>query len=282
MCLAVGIIGLSYGATAVAAGFPLWLPVVLGVLVHAAGSEFLFVGIVAAGGSPIAAVFAGLLVNSRHIPYGLAVPDVLGTGWRRLLGVHLMNDETVVMAIAQPEMARKRAAYWACGLGILACWPVGAALGGVIGSVVPRHRRARPGRDVPRRAARADPADTARPHDPVLGAGRRDGRARDDAVPARRPPRAGRAGRCPGRRPGKPDRLHERGRRMMTGVMSAPVVLVGAILVLAAGTFAFRFAGPALHTKITFPPRVAMLLETASVVLLAALVVTSGITEASA
>ncbi|HEX6351913.1 AzlC family ABC transporter permease [Actinophytocola sp.] len=137
MCAAVGLIGLSYGATAVAAGFPWWLPVVLGALVLAAGSEFLFIGIVGSGGSPITALLAGLLVNVRHIPYGLAVPDVLGHGWRRLLGVHLLNDETVVMAIGQEEMARKRAAYWACGLGILVVWPLGAALGGVIGTVVP-------------------------------------------------------------------------------------------------------------------------------------------------
>ncbi|MDQ3789499.1 MAG: AzlC family ABC transporter permease, partial [Actinomycetota bacterium] len=68
VCVAVGLIGLSYGATAVAAGFPLWLPVVLGALVLAAGSEFLFVGIVGAGGSPLAALAAGLLVNARHVP----------------------------------------------------------------------------------------------------------------------------------------------------------------------------------------------------------------------
>ena len=137
VCLAVGAIGLSYGATAVASGFPLWLPVLLGTLVLAAGSEFLFIGIIAAGGSPIAAVLAGLLVNARHLPYGLSVPEVIGTGWRRILSTHLMNDETVVLALAQPDLARKRAAYWACGLGILICWPVGAFFGGLVGSVVP-------------------------------------------------------------------------------------------------------------------------------------------------
>lgn len=135
--LAVGVIGLSYGATAVASGFPLWLPVVLGTLVLAASSEFLFIGIIAAGGSPIAAVLAGLLVNARHLPYGLSVPEVIGTGWRRILSTHLMNDATVVLALAQPDLARKRAAYWACGLGILICWPLGAFVGGLVGSVVP-------------------------------------------------------------------------------------------------------------------------------------------------
>jgi 4-azaleucine resistance transporter AzlC len=136
MCLAVGVIGLSYGAIAVASGFPLWLPVVMGTLVVAASSEFLFIGIIAAGGSPVAAVLAGLLVNARHVPFGLALPDVLGRGWRRLLGVHLMNDETVVLALAQEGIERKRAAYWACGLGIVVCWPLGAMAGGAIGTVI--------------------------------------------------------------------------------------------------------------------------------------------------
>lgn len=136
VCLAVGVIGVSYGALAVASGFAWWFPVLMGALVLAASSEFLFVGIIAAGGSPIAALLAGLLVNARHLPFGLAVRDVLGAGWRGALGTHLMNDETVVFALAQDEPERKRAAYWLCGLGILVCWPVGAALGALLGSVV--------------------------------------------------------------------------------------------------------------------------------------------------
>jgi branched chain amino acid efflux pump len=140
-CLAVWFIGLSYGAVAVASGFPLWVPAALSVLVLAGASEFLFIGIVAAGGNPIAAALAGLLVNARHLPYGLALPDMTGPagpgrGWRRLLGSHLMNDESVVFALAQEDLPRKRAAYWACGLGVLICWPAGAVLGALIGGVI--------------------------------------------------------------------------------------------------------------------------------------------------
>jgi 4-azaleucine resistance transporter AzlC len=135
-CLAVWFIGLSYGAIAVASGFPLWFPAAQSVLVLAGASEFLFVGIVAAGGNPLAAAAAGLLVNARHVPYGLALPDVTGRGWRRLLGSHVMNDESVVFALSQEDLPRKRAAYWACGLGVLLCWPAGAVLGALIGSVI--------------------------------------------------------------------------------------------------------------------------------------------------
>ena len=137
MLVAVAMIGVSYGATAVGAGFPVWLPVVLGVVVLAGGAEFLFIGIIAAGGSPIAAVLAGLVVNARHLPYGLSLPEVTGRGWRRLLGVHVMNDESVAVALAQSDLERKRAAYWLCGVGVLLAWPGGAALGALIGSIVP-------------------------------------------------------------------------------------------------------------------------------------------------
>ncbi|WP_330182714.1 AzlC family ABC transporter permease [Nocardia sp. NBC_01503] len=137
ICLAVAMIGVSYGATAVTAGFPTWLPMLMSVAVVAGGSEFVFLGILTAGGSLVAAVLAGLLVNARHLPYGLSVPDVVGTGWRRLLGTHVMNDESVAMALAQPDRPRRRAAYWLCGLAVLAAWPLGAAVGAVLGSVVP-------------------------------------------------------------------------------------------------------------------------------------------------
>jgi predicted branched-subunit amino acid permease len=155
-CLAVWFIGLSYGAIAVASGFPLWVPAAQSVLVLAGASEFLFIGIVAAGGNPFAAALAGLLVNARHLPYGLALPDITGTGpdttgpdvtgrgsrhmtgrgWRRLLGSHVMNDESVAFALAQEDLPRQRAAYWACGLGVLLCWPAGALLGALIGRVI--------------------------------------------------------------------------------------------------------------------------------------------------
>ena len=135
-CLAVWFIGLSYGAIAVASGFPLWVPAAQSVLVLAGASEFLFIGIVAAGGNPLAAAAAGLLVNARHLPYGLALPDVIGSGWRRILGAHVMNDESVVFALAQDDLPRKRAAFWACGLGVLICWPGGAILGAFIGTAV--------------------------------------------------------------------------------------------------------------------------------------------------
>jgi 4-azaleucine resistance transporter AzlC len=141
-CVAVWCIAVSYGAVAVASGLPRWLPVMLSILVLAGSSEIAFTALVAAGGNPFAAALAGLLLNARHVPYGLALPDVLGSeggrggGWGRWLGVHLMNDESVAFCLAERESRRRRAAYWMCGFGVLIGWPAGAVLGAELGSVV--------------------------------------------------------------------------------------------------------------------------------------------------
>jgi branched-subunit amino acid transport protein len=56
-------------------------------------------------------------------------------------------------------------------------------------------------------------------------------------------------------------------------------LVVAGMATLAVGTYAIRFAGPALRTRITFPPRAEKLLEAAAVILLAALVATTALTE---
>ncbi|MET9264274.1 AzlD domain-containing protein [Amycolatopsis sp. NPDC004079] len=55
--------------------------------------------------------------------------------------------------------------------------------------------------------------------------------------------------------------------------------LIIATLVLAAGTFAFRLAGPLLRTKVRLSPRAERLMTLSAVVLLAALVATSALTQ---
>lgn len=136
VCIADLIVGISYGALAHSQGFDWWVPLTLSILVLAGASEFLFIGVIFTGGSPISAALAGLLVNSRHIPFSFAVSELTGKGSRALLGYHIMNDESVVFGLAQEHENEKKAAFWLCGLGILICWPVGVIIGEVLGSFI--------------------------------------------------------------------------------------------------------------------------------------------------
>ena len=65
------LVGASFGAITIGAGLPWYLPSLLSVVVFAGAAQFMFVGIIAAGGSPLAATVAGLVVNLRHVPFGL-------------------------------------------------------------------------------------------------------------------------------------------------------------------------------------------------------------------
>lgn len=135
--VADAIVGVSFGAITVSSGLPVWLPTLMSVVVFAGAAQFLFVGIIAAGGNPIAAVIAGLLANTRHVPFGFAVGDVFGTSWaRRIAGSHVMVDETVAFALAQRDAHRRRAAYWAGGASLFVCWNAGVLLGVFGGTAV--------------------------------------------------------------------------------------------------------------------------------------------------
>ncbi|KAG6336963.1 hypothetical protein ID866_2109 [Astraeus odoratus] len=128
---------MSYGSLAMAYGFPLWVPFVLSHTVLAGASEFMFIGIVASGGNPLAAAAAGLLVNARHVPFGVTVRELVGKRGLSYLGCHIMNDESVVFGLSQKTPEQRKAAYWLCGLGVAIIWPVGALLGAMVGKLLP-------------------------------------------------------------------------------------------------------------------------------------------------
>jgi 4-azaleucine resistance transporter AzlC len=126
-------VGASFGAIAIAYGLPAWVPVVMSVLIFAGGAQFLAIGLLAAG-NPIAAVLAGLLLNARHLPFGLAVADTIGARWRdRLVGSHLMTDEAVAFALAESSPAARRRVYWLVGGSLFVAWNVGVVLGVLLG-----------------------------------------------------------------------------------------------------------------------------------------------------
>jgi 4-azaleucine resistance transporter AzlC len=127
---------MSFGAIAVAAGLPAWAVIMMSLVVFAGGSQFMAVGLVAAG-NPFAAVFAGLLLNARHLPFGLAMADAVGTGWRRrLIGSHILIDESVAFTMAQADPAGRRRAYWLTGATLFVSWNVGGVLGVLLGEAV--------------------------------------------------------------------------------------------------------------------------------------------------
>jgi predicted branched-subunit amino acid permease len=137
LAAAIMVVGMSFGALAAAAGVPFVLAVGMSVLVFAGGSQFLAVAVVAAGGAPVAAVVAGLLLNLRLLPFGLAVGNVVGTGLvARVLGAHIVVDEVVAFSRGRPP-ERARSAYRLSGTLLFLGWNAGTVVGLVAGAAVP-------------------------------------------------------------------------------------------------------------------------------------------------
>ena len=127
-------VGASFGAITIAYGLPTWVPFLMSTVVFAGGAQFLAVGLIAAG-NPIAAVFGGLLLNARHLPFGLAVAGTVGVRRRdRIIGSHLMTDEVVAFTLAEKDPVRRRRTYWLIGITLFTSWNLGTALGVLLGS----------------------------------------------------------------------------------------------------------------------------------------------------
>lgn len=131
------VVGGSFGALAASAHLPLLLTVAMSVFVFAGGSQLLAVAVVAAGGAPLAAVLGGLLLNLRHLPFGLAVGGIVGRSWpARVLGTHLMVDEVVACTRSRPDPELANRTYWRVGMLMFLGWNTGTALGALAGAAV--------------------------------------------------------------------------------------------------------------------------------------------------
>jgi 4-azaleucine resistance transporter AzlC len=138
LAAAICMVGVSFGALAVTAGVTPLLTVAMSVLVFAGGAQFLAVAVVAAGGGLVTAVAGGLLLNLRHVPFGLAMAGTVGESWAaRLLGAHIMIDENVAFSRARGSGRRARIAYWLCGGLLFVFWNLGTVVGIVAGAAVP-------------------------------------------------------------------------------------------------------------------------------------------------
>ena len=135
--VAVGAIGLSFGLLSHAAGVSSWMACAMSALIFAGGSQFLLIAVVKTGGDLGAGVIAALLLNARHVPFGLSlVPFLHGSPLRRLLSSQLVIDESTAFALAQSDPTRSRRAFYLVGGTLFVFWNLGTAAGAFGGSLI--------------------------------------------------------------------------------------------------------------------------------------------------
>jgi 4-azaleucine resistance transporter AzlC len=131
------LIGFSFAVLARTSGFSLPMTCAMSLFVFAGGSQFLAVATIASGGTPLAAVLGGIVLNARHLPYGLAVtPLVRGPLWKRALSSQIVLDESTALALAQPTPELGRTAFYVCGCALFLTWNLGTVAGALAGGAI--------------------------------------------------------------------------------------------------------------------------------------------------
>jgi predicted branched-subunit amino acid permease len=145
--VATGAYAISFGALAVAGGLTVAQACVLSLVMFTGGSQFAFVGVVAAGGSGGAAIATAALLGARNGFYGLQMARILRPrGWRRVVTAHVTIDESTAVGSTQaavrpdrPELAR--IGFWATAVAVFTLWNAATLLGAVVGNALGDPRR---------------------------------------------------------------------------------------------------------------------------------------------
>ena len=132
--IATGLYGVSFGALSVTSGLDFWQTMALSLLLFSGGSQFAFIGVVAGGGSGIAAMGAATLLGMRNGIYGMQINALLQPrGWLRFAAAHVTIDESTATSTGQTDPLEQKRGFWTAGPGHLR-------------PLEPVHRRGRAGR----------------------------------------------------------------------------------------------------------------------------------------
>lgn len=127
-------LGMVYGFLFVKAGAVWWLASVASVLVFAGAAQYMAIPLLAAGVPIGTLALATLVVNLRHVFYGLSLLDSMPTGrWARAYLAWALTDETYSVLTSLPAQTpdRQRVAIAALNH---AWWVLGSTLGALIGA----------------------------------------------------------------------------------------------------------------------------------------------------
>lgn len=139
MALATSAYGVSFGAVSVASGLDVWQTCILSLLMFTGGSQFAFVGVIAAGGvaAAPAAIASSALLGVRNAAYAMRMaPVVAGGFWRKAAATPITIDESVAVALAHDEPRARQAGFWVTGIAIWVGWNLSTLLGALLGDVL--------------------------------------------------------------------------------------------------------------------------------------------------
>ena len=139
--IAVGFLflGMSYGFLMRSKGFSFLYPMLMSFFIFAGSMEFVTVNLLLSAFNPLYAFFLTLMVNARHLFYGISMLDKYkNMGWKKPYLIYGMCDEsfTINCTVTPPPDIDKGWFMFFVTLLNQIYWVSGATLGALLGYVI--------------------------------------------------------------------------------------------------------------------------------------------------
>lgn len=132
-------LGLTYGIYMNVSGFSFWYPCIMSLTVFAGSMEFVAVNLLLGAFDPLQAFAMTLMINARHIFYGISMLDKFkGTGIKKLYLIFGMCDESFSINYTADIPADVDRGLFMLFVTMLNqfYWFFGSTLGGIFGSLI--------------------------------------------------------------------------------------------------------------------------------------------------
>lgn len=133
-------IGIAFGVMYAEKGYSFLWAVLMSILVYAGSGQYLAVNFFVPGISFLQVIFMTLMVNVRHIFYGISLLDKFNAmGKKRWYMIFALTDETYSLLCTTkiPDDVDEEKFLFAIALMNQSYWVLGSAIGGLAGTLLP-------------------------------------------------------------------------------------------------------------------------------------------------
>ena len=133
-------LGFGFGIIMQQNGFGLIWAVAMSLFIYAGSMQYVGVGLLTGGAGLLTAALATLLVNARHLFYGISMIDAYkGTGKKKPYLIFALTDETYSLVSREqlPQGVNRNSYFFLVSLFDQCYWVAGTALGSLAGSLIP-------------------------------------------------------------------------------------------------------------------------------------------------
>lgn len=134
------VLGAGFGILLHEKGYSFWWAVLMSLCIYAGSMQYVGVELLSCGASLLSAAIMTLMVNARHIFYGISmVEKYRDMGRKKPYLIFSLTDETysLVCDANLPEGVDKKQYYFLVSLFNQCYWVFGSFLGGVLGNIIP-------------------------------------------------------------------------------------------------------------------------------------------------